>query len=166
MVKSVDGLLDILIKECGLYGDLYDLSRKKSEIIVDGDVDALTRVLSVEQQLVIELGHLENQREKVIEEWALSVGVDPQRATLSEIIPFLNGDTKGRIEKVWNELSEMVSQLRQTNDLNGTLIKNNLEYIDFSIKLLAGQDEAGTVYSKGGKAPVKQQNRNLFDRKA
>ena len=166
MVKSVDGLLDILIKECGLYGDLYDLSRKKSEIIVDGDVDALTRVLSVEQQLVIELGHLENQREKVIEEWALSVGVDPQRATLSEIIPFLNGDTKGRIEKVWNELSEMVSQLRQTNDLNGTLIKNSLEYIDFSIKLLAGQDEAGTVYSKGGKAPVKQQNRNLFDRKA
>ena len=166
MVKSVDGLLDILIKECGLYGDLYDLSRKKSEIIVDGDVDALTRVLSVEQQLVIELGHLENQREKVIEEWALSVGVDPQRATLSEIIPFLNGDTKGRIEKVWNELSEMVSQLRQTNDLNGTLIKNNLEYIDFSIKLLAGQDEAGTVYSKGGKTPVKQQNRNLFDRKA
>jgi len=166
MVNSVDGLLDILIKEFALYGDLYDLSRKKSEIIVDGDVDALTRVLSVEQQLVIELGHLENQREKIIEDWALRLGVDPQRTTLSEIISFLNGDTKGRLEKVSNELSEIVSQLRQINDLNGTLIKNNLEYIDFSIKLIAGQDEAGTVYSKVGKAPVKQQNRNLFDRKA
>ena len=165
-MKSVDGLLDILIKELALYGDLYDLSRKKSEIIIDGDVDALTRVLSVEQQLVIELGHLENQREKVIEEWALRLGVDPRHTTISEIIPFLNGDTKGRLEKVWNELSEIVAQLRQINDLNGTLIKNNLEYIDFSIKLIAGQDEAGTVYSKGGKAPVKQQNRNLFDRKA
>ena len=166
MGESVDALLDILTKECGLYRDLFDLSRKKSELIVDGNVDGLTGILSVEQQLIIELGFLETQREQLIEVWAIDKAIDPQRATLSQIMPLLEGKTKKRMEQVWNELSEMVSQLRQTNDLNGTLIKNNLEYIDFSIKLLAGQDEAGTVYSKGGKAPVKQQNRNLFDRKA
>ena len=166
MGESVDALLDILTKECGLYRDLFDLSRKKSELIVDGNVDGLTGILSVEQQLIIELGFLETQREQLIEVWARDKAIDPQRATLSQIMPLLKGKTQKRMEQVWNDLNEVISQQRQINDLNESLIKNNLEYIDFSIKLLAGQDESGTLYSKGGKTSVKSQNRNLFDRKA
>lgn len=166
MGENADGLLDVLTKECGLYRDLFDLSRKKSEIIVEGNVEGLTDILSVEQQLVIELGFLETQREQLIEAWARNKAIDPQRATLSQILPLLEGKTRKRMEKVWKDLSEVISQQRQINELNETLIKNNLEYIDFSIKLLAGQDESGTLYSKGGKTSVKSQNRNLFDRKA
>ena len=166
MGESIDGLLDILSKECGLYRDLFDLSRKKSEIIVDGNVNGLTDILSVEQQLIIELGFLETQREQFIEVFARDKSIDPQRATLSQILPLLEGKTQKRMEQVWNDLSEVISQQRQINDLNESLIKNNLEYIDFSIKLLAGQDESGTLYSKVGKTSVKSQNRNLFDRKA
>ena len=166
MRESIDGLLDVLVAECRLYKDLYDLSLKKSEFIVDGNVDGLTGILSVEQQLIIELGFLENQREQLIETWAIAKGIDPQRVTLSQIMPFLEGNSKKNLEQIRKDLDEVILQQRQINDLNESLIKNNLDYIDFSIKLLAGQDESGTTYSKGGKTPVKTQNRNLFDRKA
>lgn len=165
MGESVDGLLEILVKECGLYRDLYDLSRKKSELIVDGDAIGLTGILSVEQQLIIELGYLETQREELIEKWARVKSVDPENLTLAQIIPFLEGNAKKRLKQVWDDLGEIISQQRQINDLNESLIKNNLEYIDFSLRLIAGQEESGIVYSKGGKTSAKQQNRNLFDKR-
>ncbi len=165
MGESVDGLLDVLTKECGLYRDLYDLSRKKSEIILDGNVEGLTGILSVEQQLIIELGYLGAQREELIEELASSMDIDPQRLTLSQIITFLEENSEKRMKHVWNDLSEVISQQKQINDLNESLIKNNLEYIDFSLRLLAGQEELGVAYSKAGKTSAKQQNRNLFDKR-
>jgi len=165
MGESIDTLSDILARECRLYWDLYELARKKSELIVNGDVDGLTGILSVEQQLIIKLGDNEAQREQLIEDWAAGKGIDPQKTTLAKIISHVEGNTKKSMEKVWEDLTDVISQLKRTNDLNESLLKSNLEYIDFSIKLLAGQDESGVSYSKGGKTATKSQNRNLFDRK-
>lgn len=165
MGTGADGLLDILSEECRLYSDLYDISRKKSELILNGNIEGLTAILSYEQQFILELGQLETQREALIENYARIKGIKPKNATLEQIIVAIDSEAKTRLEDVTVRLRQIISAQKDINDLNERLIKNNLEFIDFSIKLLAGQEESGAAYSKGGKTAVKSQNRNLIDKR-
>jgi len=165
MEKNLLNLALVLSKELNLYKDLYEISLKKSQAVVDGNLSELTSILSVEQQLIVQLGHLEKERENNIILWARESKLDPTNVTISLISETLSGEIKNTLETLALDLNEIIGRQKVLNDLNENLIKNNLEFIDFSIKLIAGQDEAGVSYSKDGKNSVKPQNRNLFDQK-
>jgi len=157
-------LIDILEKEYRLYNDLYVLSRKKPDCIINGDISSLTVILAAEQQLIVELGVLETKREELIEKYSQSKGLDLSETTLTKLVASIDGEVKRRLENVRHGLDEILSSQKEINDLNEKLLKNNLEYIDFSINLMAGQEES-TAYQKGGQLVARLQNRNLFDKK-
>lgn len=52
------------------------------------------------------------------------------------------------------------------NDLNGQLLEQSLEYIDYSINLIAGSGmETGSLYEDIGKGKNRSSKKNIFDTK-
>jgi Mg2+ and Co2+ transporter CorA len=158
-------IIEILEKECELYTILLDLSYKKTQMIVDGKVKELEKIVEAEQRLIIQLGHFEDEREESIGRYAEEQGIEIKDITISYLISQAQDDLKVRLQKIQETLHQVVENQKEVNQLNERLIKNNLEFIDFSLGLITGRDQSGNIYEKTGGAVIKQQERGLIDKK-
>lgn len=165
MGEFFQNLAELLEKEYTVIFDLYQLSTKKSELILNADLEAISALTAAEQQLILELGIIESKRQEITESYVEKIGLKPNDLSIDFLLEKSDGEIKSRIEAQKKRILELVSTQKEVNSLNERLLKNNLEYIDFSIKLIAGQDELASSYSKGGQLGEKKQNRNLFDKK-
>jgi hypothetical protein len=66
------------------------------------------------------------------------------------------------MENCCKNLSSILSDLKEINSLNSKLIKNSLDYIDFSINILGSLGPSGNNYENSGEA-ITSKGRNLFD---
>ncbi len=156
-------LIEILEEENRVYSDILDISRRKTRIIVDGKVDQLDRLTRTEQQMVIGIGRLEKEREGIIRQLAGHMGVERKDINIDMLRDRLRGGLKDRLSKAKDEIGKTLDELKKVNELNSQLIQKSLEYIDFSINLIAG-DASRSTYS-GGKGKDRKEGISFFDHK-
>lgn len=164
----MDGLqkfVDVLEKECELYSILLDLSKKKTQVIVDADIGELEKIVEMEERLIFELRNLEDKREEWVTDFAKQRGVTPEDVTVSYLVSQAEGQIQERLKQLQDRLYGIIEEQKQVNQINERLIRNNLEFIDFSIGLITGRGQAGSIYSKTGGADTRQQGRSLIDKK-
>jgi len=164
----MDGLqkiVDILEKECELYGILLELSKKKTQVIANADIGELEKIVEMEERLIFELRSLEDKREDLVSGFAEQQGIASEDVTVSYLVSQSEGQIKEKLKQLQNRLHSIIEEQKQVNQINERLIKNNLEFIDFSIGLIAGRGQAGSIYSKTGGADTRQQGRSLIDKK-
>lgn len=164
-MENLQKFVDLLEKECQLYGVLLELSRKKAQIITDGDIAELEKMVEMEEQLVFELKGLEDEREDLVADFAQRHGVSSKDVTVSYLISQAEGEIKAKLKNLQDRLYGIIEEQRQINQINEKLIKNNLDFINFSIGLLTGRNQAGGIYGKTGQTSVKQGG-SLIDKKA
>src|SRR5690554_2211853 len=158
-------IADILEKEQILYNDLLSISRKKTEILANEEVAGLESITSVEQSIIVRIGELEKERNKFIDQLAQENNMDAADITISSIIDMAKGNARVRLENVSRDLIKTVEEQKSLNDRNSMLIKSKLDFIDFSLNIITGQNNSGSTYSKGGQVESGDQKRNLFDQK-
>ncbi|RKD32327.1 flagellar protein FlgN [Thermohalobacter berrensis] len=163
MRKVVKGLKDILERELHLYNNILDLSEKKTEIIKSGKVKELEKTTQIEQKLIYQAGRLEEEREEIIEKLRKEFGLKKD-IDMTKLLEHLDKNEKGIIEKIRNELLDTLEKLKERNNLNGRLIQDSLEYINFNLNLLTNASKQ-TTYSNEVKKGDQPQNKNLFDAK-
>ncbi|MGI6585273.1 MAG: flagellar export chaperone FlgN [Lutisporaceae bacterium] len=64
--KEVNALIDILTSEYGYYNDLSELAKSKKNIIIEGKVAELDKIVKLEQNMIFSVGQLERKREETI----------------------------------------------------------------------------------------------------
>jgi len=165
-MHSLEKLVEIMEREYELHSSLLELSHKKTNVIVDGKINDLEKLVETEQYLVLQLVNLEGERESCVEDLARQLNMDSKDVTVSHLISLAEGELKERLEELQQLLSKQVNEQKRINQLNERLIKNNLEYINFSLGLLTGRDQAGNIYNRTGGTVSKQQERNLIDKEA
>lgn len=164
--KEVSSVIDILKKEYGYYKDMLELSKSKRKIITEGKVAELDKIVKLEQNMIFNIGQLEKKREEEVSKLCSALGVKSEQITVSELAKDLQPDLRNELEKVQDELHKLLSELKTVNDLNGQLIEQSLEYIDYSINLISGSGmETGSLYEDIGKGKSKAGKKNLFDTK-
>ena len=164
--KEVNAVIDILKKEHGYYIDMLELSKSKKKIIVEGKVAELDKIVKLEQNMILNIGQLERKREEEVTKLSGTLNLNSAQATITELSKILQPELKKGLEDIQNKLQETFSQLKTINDINGQLIKQSLEYIDYSINLVAGSGmETGSLYEDIGKNKSKQSKKNIFDTK-
>lgn len=155
-------LAEVLNKENEIYETLYKLSNNKTELITAGKVQELENIVKIEQTLVIKIAKFEEEREKVVGELCGVLGMRPEDVTISELA-FRLGDGKATLLKECKDkMLNNINKLKNTNDLNSRLIKNSLEYIDFSINMMTSIDTVNNNYGSSGFVGDSKK-RNLFD---
>ncbi len=168
MDKFVEEIINILKQEMKLYKDLIKLSDEKKNAIIKGKVDEIDKIIKVEQNIIFDIGRLEKVRETSVDQYCVINGLKREDINLTELGKTLGNDAKNQLEKVQVELQGILKDLKNINDQNGELIKQSLEFIDFSINLItsASSFETSLYDSEADKENVKGMKKRLFDAKA
>lgn len=131
--------------------DLAALSQKKSQVLVEGNLEELDILLRGEQTLVWQMGKLEERRFTLQVEVASELGLHPSQLTLEKLLDIIPPEYAKRCEEVAGRYAETASSLIEANKLNTELVKQAMAYVDFSLQLLGARGPASTqVYSPQG----------------
>lgn len=161
---SVKKLIDVLNRESIIYEGILKLSKEKTDVIVKGKVTELEGITRAEQTLILQLGKLEEEREALVGELAGQLGKKPEEITVSELEKILPAEQSRELKESSSKMTGLINELRGTNGVNSKLIKNSLDYIDFSINILSNAGSSGDIYGKSGQSNDSGK-RNLFDMK-
>lgn len=138
MASLIEELIDTLDLENNEYTELLELSKQKTPIIINGEIEALNNITAKEQEHTDNLAALENKRTQVVEDIATVLNMDVKTITVKKIIDLLNGQ-----EKEQNALAEVHDKLKMTlndmaviNDMNKQLLQESLELVDFDINFI------------------------------
>jgi len=137
MAGMMDQLIDILGEQTIRYEELLGLSQEKRDVIIENDVEALQKINHLENIVVSQNQRLEKKRQAVVSDMAIVLGQKEEELTLTRLIELMEGkaeqqpliDARDRIKTVLDELKDV-------NQQNGELVKNALEYIEFSTNLV------------------------------
>lgn len=165
--KEVASMIEILKKELQYYKDLLALSNTKKTSIIEGKVAELDKIVKLEQNMIFDLGQLEKQREEEVNKLCQRLGISDRKASLTEITEKLTKEDRTALERIQAAMRKTLSELKAQNDLNGELIKQSLEYIDFSINILTSSGmETGSLYGDvGSNEKSRAAKTRLFDTK-
>ncbi|MGI6776724.1 MAG: flagellar protein FlgN [Acetivibrionales bacterium] len=158
----VDRLLEVLENEEELYRHLKDISDKKTKVIVEGKVSELESIIKLEQSLVVKIGKLENKREELVNLLSEELDIKPGNLTISELVKRLGQKQASKLKSCQDIMINTLNDLKNTNGLNSRLIKNSLEYIDFSINLIAAAGSLDNNYENSGNVS-NSKKRNIID---
>lgn len=148
--QMIEKLVNILEQEEKIYSDLRSISEKKRDLIIQGKVPELESLVNMEQSLILSIGNHEDEREKLVELIASMLSIPSSEITLSKITQSIDDFKSKRLSLCQDRLTQTIKDLKNTNDLNSKLIKNSLEYIDFSINLLSSIDNENSKYGNDG----------------
>ena len=162
--EFVDQLVMALEKEEEIYQDILDLSLNKKQAIIDGDVKKLEKIVNKEKALAMSLIKLDNIRVRIVNEILKENGVDSVE-NITELSEYINPMAKEKILNLKSKLNHVIKKVRNENDLNNDLVKQQLDYIQFNIDLMTNVDLGSNNYSKEANDNVKKGRKNLFDAK-
>ncbi|SHI38555.1 flagellar protein FlgN [Lutispora thermophila] len=136
-MDNIDKIILSLEKENNVYKELLSISKKKKDVIIDNKIDELDSIIKMEGNLVLEISKLEDEREKAVDELAKELGCDGKELSISYLCSKLEDRRVVDLKKIADNIGKTLSELKEINDLNGKLIEQSLEYVNFSINLVA-----------------------------
>jgi len=140
------------------------LAREKQEALVRGDLPVVDEVVAQEEKLVVQVGKLEERRNQLVESLARELGLDHQQLTITKLAESGAGDTAG-LQGIAAELTRVLAELTKVNEQNRQLLQQSLKYLEFTVNLLAGQEELPVYQGKEGNQPAERTPARLFDKK-
>jgi len=157
-------LAAVLEGEAALYRDAVDISAKKTDIIVRGKIEELDSLVKAEQIIILKIGKLEDERERIIGELSEELDVSLQGAALSDISSYVDEGSYARLNDCHKSLSHTLGDLRNTNEMNSQLLQNALDYVNFSVNLITSNQDAGNIYTQDGDdGGAGRRRRSVFD---
>lgn len=150
------------------HAELLANSREKQTAIIGNDIDSVNRLTQRESKLVKSVERLDEERKLKLAAWMRTKRVplkpDQTTLTMAETVTF-NAGEKQELRRMRESLASVMTQLRVQNENNQRLIKQALQYVNFSLDLMTGYPEDDSTYhppeQTGG-----MYTRSLFDRKA
>jgi len=153
VASLMENLIDVLEKECSEYEVLLALSRKKTPIIVGGNLEELQKITDEEQLVVSRIGGLEKTRTQVMKDIANVMNRDVTQLKLTNLIQMLASRPaeSGKLAELHDRLKNVTANMQRVNEQNRQLIENALEMVEFDMNLLQSVKTAPETanYNKG-----------------
>ncbi|MBS4538149.1 flagellar protein FlgN [Clostridium sp. D2Q-11] len=162
MENLVEILNKVLSEEIIVYKELLEVIEKKTDILVKGDIKELDKITSEEHNIINKLGKFENLREKVIFNIGHRRGIK-ETLDVTSLLEIVNEDEREEISRLKDDIVEVLSNIKDRNDLNSSLIKDSLDYISLNLNLLTQND---TELTYGSDKKKSQSPKSLFNKKA
>ena len=162
MNRAIEQLKETLIQENNTYKDALLLENEKVKVIKSAKVRQLEEMTKLEQQYLMKMSTYEKIRRSIFVAIAEELDL-PEISSLSELLILLEDENDvEEIDGLRNQLLETIMKIKEANEANEKLIKQQLEFINFSLDLLTTDPQDGMKY--GGKAQEKSKTKtSLFD---
>lgn len=147
MASLMEDFMSVLEAENGEYQRLTELSQKKRQIIIDGDIPALEAITDEEQVVASRLKNLENKRTEVIGDMSIVLSKAPEELTVTNMIAFLNKqpDEQRKLEDLRERLKSTLHEMADINGQNEVLLKQAMEMAEFDLTLFRSMRQAPTT---------------------
>ncbi len=161
MEKDYTELLTAMEKQLAIYRRFLVLAHEKQPVLVKGQIPELEKITKEEELLILQVGRLEEQRQSLVRSLTNHFVLSPEEVTLSEIMKRVDGETGLKFQQLLEEMSAVIKELAGVNEVNTELIKNSLDYINFSIDILTSSRTS--MYGQDDEKP--DSGAKIFDRK-
>lgn len=128
-------MIDILKESADLYKSFLELEYEKYDAVIKNDIDALDDIVSKEQVYYMKMRGVDQRREKLVE----TMGC--KGLTLKEIIAADIIKNNDELTEKYNELSEIIQEVKKINSLCKTLIEVRMHKIDDALVQLGEKDK-------------------------
>ncbi|MBQ3584325.1 MAG: flagellar protein FlgN [Lachnospiraceae bacterium] len=153
MASLIEELISTLDLENKEYEQLLQLSKEKTQIIIEGDVGKLNEIVALEQVHTDKIAALEGRRTEVVTDIATVLNKDVETLTVRNITELLKGQDKEQkaLAAVHDKLKLTLNDMVVINDINKQLIEESLELINFNINYINGLNQMPEManYTKG-----------------
>ena len=170
MASLIEELIMVLGDEEKIYSEIIPIAEKKTQIIVNNDLQSLTGITEEEQELVGKISKLERKRQEVIRNIGIVMNKKESELNFITIIELLNGQEKEQEElrRLHDKLKATIEMLAVLNERNQLLIKQSLEMIDFDINLLQSLRTSPGVgqYNIASEVEMHGMGNGMFDAKS
>lgn len=125
-------LIQTLDKLVRLHLSLHEVTKKKTEIIKVGDMEALEQIMKDEQAHIMSIQKLEEAR------MTISKRIAPHfdNPTVTECLSFLNQMDAKQVSEIAAQLKNIIIELKETNILNQQLLMQSMQFVNVSLNLL------------------------------
>ncbi len=113
-----------------------------------------------------ELGNraqLEQERDLLIRDTAMRLGVTPEEVTLEAMLATADADNASRARALSAELRGLLGEIERVHDQNRVLIRQELSFLGHLMRVLSGTPQGS--YSPFGETPMPQAT-NAVDTRA
>lgn len=169
VASLIEELIEVLEEETGCYELLLEMANNKKDVIIEGELPSLQEMTKQEQELAGLLLRLEKKRSNIVDDICLVTNKDSKDMTVSKLIKLLDGqkEEQNRLIEVTNRLVKNVEALRGINKSNNQLLKQSLDFIDFTLNAIQSSREpiTNSGYQKKGEMYRSTSENNFFDAK-
>ena len=164
MASLIEELIMVLGDEEKLYGEIIPIAEKKTQIIVNNDLQSLTGITDEEQKLVGKIS------KEVIRNIGIVMNKKESELNFITIIDLLKGQEKEQEElrRLHDKLKRTIDTLTMLNERNQLLIRQSIEMIDFDINLLQSLRTSPGVgqYNTASEVEIQGTGKGMFDAKS
>ena len=148
-----------------IYQQIYDVSLKKKQAIIDGDVQAVSEIVKQEWELLSRVSDLEEKRVKAVQKFAEEKGIEPdERLSLSDMEKWVHSEDYGKLRKIAEELRHAIAAQKKINNENKGLIQLHLDYMDYMVNIVLKEPQVSNIYGSTGEIPNDDvENRTIID---
>lgn len=137
MAGMMDQLVEILSEQTERYEELLGLAQEKRDVIINNDVESLQKINHLENMVISQNQKLEKKRQALVADMALVLNQKEDDLTLTKLIELMEGkEEQPPLTKARDNIQAVLNELKEINTLNGELIQNALDYIEFSTNLM------------------------------
>ena len=171
MASLIENLISVLEQENSEYETLLELSRKKTPVIIQGDIEKLQKITDEEQNVIDRIHHLDLIREENIRDIANVINKDVEQLKLENLIQMLGKSPREQkmLSQIHEKLRVTLSQMKNVNEQNKELLTSALEMVEFDLNLFQSMRSAPETanYNRGAYSAgsVIGTNRKGFDAK-
>ncbi|MDQ0218421.1 flagellar protein FlgN [Peribacillus cavernae] len=147
-----------------LHKSLNGLANRKTEIVKQGDTEALNQLLMDEQAHIKAIETTEKERQKAVTAFLLNKGQQADPSSITRVIELSSPTDAEALNRLKDELIEEAGKLKEQNLLNQQLVYQSLQFVNITLDMLRPQNQPFN-YEKP--ARQKQQGSNsMFDSRA
>ena len=169
MASLIEELINVLEETTGCYQKLLNVANNKKDVIIKGDVPSLQTLTDEEQGVAGRLLRLEKKRVQVIKDICLVTNKNEKTMTISVLIDMLakQKTEQKKLKDISKEMIEIVHLVKSTNGLNRSLLKESIDFINYTVNAIHSASEwpQSNSYQKKGNLYDSGSQNNFFDAK-
>jgi len=128
-------MIDILKESIELYKSFLELEYAKHDAIIKNDIDELDAIVSDEQVYYMKMRGVDQKRERLVETMGCT------GMTLKEILDTDKIESNKDLKEKYNELNDLIQEVRKINSLCKTLLEVRMRKIDDALVQLGERDK-------------------------
>lgn len=138
MAGIIYDLVDVLEKQKECYEGLLTLATYKAEAVTQKELEFLTQVVEREEEFIGRGNLLDKKREGIIKDIAIVTSMDYKTMTVTKLVEKLGSeiDVTEKLLELRADILNLIDQLKRQNELNSTLLRQSLEFVDFTVNAI------------------------------